>query len=116
MNYVRYYYSGIALPGWLFGFSHVCVSEIMNNFENFVTNKAAGIDGLSGIFLNDGAKIMSKPISDLINLSISLQSVQESCKVAKLNPLFKKNVGPISLLPLISKVVEKVIHDKCRHS
>ena len=41
------------------------------------------------------------------------------CKVAKLKPIFKKgkktdpfNYGPISLLPLISKVLERVIHDQ----
>ena len=46
-------------------------------------------------------------------------SVPESCKVAKLKPLFKKgsklvpnNFRAISLLPLISKVLEKVIHDQ----
>ena len=69
MNYVRDFYSGIELPGGLFGFSNVCVSEIMNLLHNFATNKAAGIDGLSGILIKDGAKILSKPISDLINLS-----------------------------------------------
>ena len=90
MNYVRDYYSGIELPGGLFGFSHVCVSEIMKMLDNFDTNKAAEIDGLSGIFIKDGAKILSKPISDLINLSISLPSVPESCKVAKKKQQFKK--------------------------
>ena len=50
MNYIRDYYSGIELPGRIFGFSHVCVSEIMKILDNFDTNKAAGIDGLSGIF------------------------------------------------------------------
>ena len=82
MNYVRDYYSGIELPGRLIGFYHVCVSEIMKILDNCDTNKAAGIDGLSGIFIKDGAKILSKPIS--------LSSVPESCKVAKLKPLFKK--------------------------
>ena len=90
MNYVRDYYNNIMLPGGLFGFSHVCVSKIINILDNFDTNKAAGIDGLSDIFIKDGAKILSKPISDLINLSISLSSAPESCKVAKLKPLFKK--------------------------
>ena len=39
----------IELPCGLFGFSHICVSEIMNILDNFDT--AAGIDGLSGIFI-----------------------------------------------------------------
>ena len=86
--------------------------QIINILEKFETNKAAGIDGLSGIFLKDGAKILSKPITDLINLSISLSTVPDSCKIAKLKPLFKKgyklqqkNFRPISLLLLISKVL-----------
>ena len=65
MNYVRDYYSGIELPGGLFVFSHVCVSEIMKILYNFDTNKAAVIDNLSGTFIIEGAKILSKPISDL---------------------------------------------------
>ena len=45
--------------------------------------------------------------------------VPSKCKVAKLKPLFKKgsrtdpkNYRPISLLPLISKIFEKVVHDQ----
>ena len=56
--------------------------QIVDILEKFDTNKAAGIDGLSTIFLKDGAKILSKPITDLINLSISLSSVPDSFKVA----------------------------------
>ena len=63
---------------------------LIDIIEKIDTNKAAGIDGLSCIFLNDGAKILSKPITDSINLSISLSTVADSCKVAKLKPLFKK--------------------------
>ena len=81
--------------------------------------KAAGIDNLSGRFLKDGAKVLSKPVSDLCNLSIISEKFPEPCKVAKLTPLYKKgsitdpcNYRPISLLPLISKVIEKVIHDQ----
>ena len=47
----------------------------MKILDNFDTNIAVGIDGLSGISVKDGAKI---------NLSISLSSVPESCNVAKL--------------------------------
>ena len=90
MDYVRDYYKNIDLPVGPFGFSHVHEKQIMDILEKFDTNKAAGIDGLSGIFLKDGAKILPKPITDLINLSISLSTVLDSCKVAKLKPLFKK--------------------------
>ena len=119
MDYVRNYYINIDLPDGPFRFSHVNEKQTVDILEKFDTNKAAGIDGISGIFLKDGAKILSKPLTDLINLSISLSPVPDSCKVAKLKPLFKKgsklepkNFRPISLLPLISKALEKVVHDQ----
>ena len=81
--------------------------------------KAAGIDDLSGRFLKDDSRVLSKPLSELCNLSIKLGSFPDACKIAKLKPLFKKgsktnpsNYRPISLLPLISKVIEKLIHEK----
>ena len=81
--------------------------------------KAAGIDQLGGKFINDGASIIASPIAQLCNLSISLSAFPDKCKVAKLKPLYKKgsptepkNYRPISLLPLIFKFIEKVIHDQ----
>ena len=81
--------------------------------------KATGIDDLLGRFLKDGSRVLSKPISKLCNFSIKLGSFPDSCKIAKLKPLFKKgsktnpsNYRPISLLPLISKIIEKLIHEQ----
>ena len=81
--------------------------------------KAAGIDDLSGRCLKDGSRVLSKPISELCSLSIKLGSFPDSCKIAKLKPLFKKgsktnpsNYRPISLLPLIFKIIEKFIHEQ----
>ena len=79
--------------------------------------KLRGIDDPSGRFLKDGSRVLSKPLSELFNLSTKLGSFPDSCKIAKLKPLFKKgsktnpsNYKPISLLHLISKIVEKLIH------
>ena len=59
---------------------------------------------------------MAKPISKLCNLSMTLGSFPDACKIAKVKPLFKKgsktdpsNYRPISLLPLLSKVFERVV-------
>ena len=55
----------------------------------------------------------------MCNLSISLSIFPDKCKIAKLKPLYKKgsttetkNYRPISLLPLISKLIEKIIHQQ----
>ena len=86
---------------------------------NIESSKAARVDKLSGRFLKDGANILAKPISALCNPSISQGVFSSACKVAKLKSIFKKgkktdpsNYRPISLLPSISKIIERVIHDQ----
>ena len=87
--------------------------------QDIESSKAAEIDKLPGRFLKDGADILAKPVSSLCNLSISRGVFPSACKVAKLKPIFKKgkktdpsNYRPISLLPVISKIIEKVVHDQ----
>ena len=76
------------------------------------TSKAAGIDRLPGRFLKNGADVLAKPFTDISNLSISLNKFSSAFR-----KIFKKgrktNVSkyrPISLLPILSKVIEKVVH------
>ena len=92
------------------------VHKILNNLE---ASKAPGIDNIKSMFLKDGAKILAAPIAQLCNLSMSTTTFPSECKIAKLKPLFKKgcktepkNYRPISLLPIISKIIEKVVHQK----
>ena len=85
--------------------------------QDIKSYKAAGVDKLSGRFLKDGADILAKPVSALCNPSISRGAFPSACQVAKLKPIFKEgkktdasNYRPISLLPVISKIIEKVVH------
>ena len=87
--------------------------------QNIDISKAAGIGNLSGKCLKGGAEILVKPLIEICNLSITSRTFPNACKVAKFRPIFKKgkktdpsNYRPISLLPLISKVLERVIHDQ----
>ena len=102
-----------------FHLASVSENSILTILKATQVSKAAGTDTLSGRFLKDGVKVLSKPISDLCNLSITSEKFPDPCKVAKPKPLYKKgsltepcNYRPISLLPLIYKVIEKVIHDQ----
>ena len=68
-------------------------------------------------FLRVDAEVLALPLKNIINLSIKLSTFPEECKIAKLKPKFKKgartdpkNYRPISLLPLVSKIIQKSIH------
>ena len=85
--------------------------------EKINPNKSVGIDNLGGRFLWDGAKVLAKSITELFNLSIESSIFPDACKIAKLKPLYKKgsklepkNYRPISLLPLVSKVFERIVY------
>ena len=89
---------------------------LFNILKNIEVTKAAEIDLISVKFLKDGARILAKPISELYNLSMTLGSFPNAYKIVKVKPLFKKgsktdpsNYRPISLLPLLSKVFERVV-------
>ena len=92
---------------------------LFNLLKNVEVTKAAGLDQISGKFLKNGVRILAKPISELCNLSMALGSFPDACKIAKVKPLFKKgsktdpsNYRPIPLLPLLSKVFERVVLDQ----
>ena len=75
------------------------------------------MDQIPATFLRNGAEILVLPLLNIINLSIKLSTFPEECKIAKFKPIFKKsartdpkNYRPISLLSLVSKIIEKPIH------
>ena len=110
------YHSSFAIaPG--FCLVDTTQKQVLKIIQDIKSSKAAGVNKLSVKFLKDGSGILAKQVSALCNLSISRGAFASACKVAKLKPIFEKgkksdpsNYIPISLLPLISKIIEKVVH------
>ena len=74
--------------------------------------------GLSTRILKSIKGIIIKPLTLIINQILDTGVFPANLKIAKIIPIFKKddrtvfnNYIPISLLPIMSKVVEKVIAD-----
>ena len=116
---MKEYYKNLNLDIQNFEFCQTTTENITKLLEEINPNKAVGIDNLSGRFLKDGGSILASPMTALCNLSINLSKFPDKCKIAKLKALYKKgssldtkNYRPISLLPLISKFFEKIIHDQ----
>ena len=105
---VREYYKNLNLEEKSFTFEPTTHAVVLKLLEDLNPSKGAGLDNIAGKFLKEGASILASPLTDLCNLSISLSSFPDECKVAKLKPLYKKetktkpkNYRPISLYPLI---------------
>ena len=116
------HYKGKNLQNNNFKFQEVDQTNISKILQNFNESKSPGFDNIPGRFLKDGGEFLNKIIADIFNLSILLKKFPNECKKAKIKPIFKKgskleavNYRPISLLPLISKVFEKCIHDQLQH-
>ena len=82
-------------------------------------NKSPGPDGWHPHFFKEAALELSKPLAVLFQKSLDTGIVPNDWKVADVAPVFKKgdrklpsNYIPISLTPLICKVLESVIRDK----
>ena len=112
------YYSIFAITAG-FCLADTTEKQFLKIMQDIKSSKAAGIDKLLEKFLKDGTDILTKPVSALCNLSSSRGVFPSACKVAKLKPIFKtgkktdpSNYIPISLLPEMSKIIEKVVDDQ----
>jgi len=84
-------------------------------------SKATGPDGIPARVLRECASALSKPLSSLFSLSLRKGVVPREWKCANVVPIYKadgksdpNNYRPISLLPIISKVMESLINDHLR--
>ena len=62
-------------------------NTISNLLKACNVNKVAGIEEVSGRFLEDGADMLVTPITQVCNSSIKLSLFPNDCKLAKLKPL-----------------------------
>ena len=84
-----------------------------------IMKTGVGLDSVSSYLTKRVAGSVIHPISTLINRSISPGYVPSVVKIAKVLPLHKSkerhlmaNYHPISILPTLSKVLERVIHSR----
>ena len=73
-------------------------------------------------FIKSICDYIAHPISLLINCSLQTGIFPTKLKIGKIIPIFKRgdeelfdNYRPISLLPVFSKVYEKVVHNQLYH-
>ena len=96
----------------------VTASEIKKVIKSLGNSTAIGHDFIDAKAIKDAEEILAEPLAFLANLSMRNAKFADNWKVAKIIPLFKGkgtnrtspgSYRPISILPTISKIIEKVV-------
>ena len=95
------------------------ISRIINKLGN---KTSSGYDGISNIFLKQISAEICLPLSIIFNKSIESAVFPDSMKLGDIMPVYKSkdrasctNYRPISLLPVVSKVLERIIYKRVYH-
>ena len=100
-------------------FKFKCVSKVFieKQLKNLKRNKSTGADDLPSSLLKDCSSEISNPLSYIINLSLKQAVIPDDWNLALITPLYKSgsttdtnNYRPISVLPALSKILEKCVH------
>jgi len=111
-------YLNINNPNSMF-FTPTDESEIEKVVNSLKSKKSYGHDKITNWLIKKLKFEISVPLSIIINQSLSSGIVPDEFKIAKVIPIYKANEAnlfsnhrPISLLPSISKILEKIVHKR----
>ena len=93
--------------------------EIKTVITKLPPKKSSGYDDISHVILKEIGDAISAPLTVIFNKSLETGVFPSDMKIADISPLFKNgsqylpnNYQPISLLPTISKLLEKIMHSR----
>jgi hypothetical protein len=91
--------------------------EIITVVNNLSNSKGLGLDGLSVKVVKSIISNIASPLLEIFNNSFQYGIFPDKLKKAKITPIFKNedkllvnNYRPISVLPIFSKILEKIMH------
>jgi hypothetical protein len=104
--------------GESFAFTDSSQFGVLDAIEG-ISSDACGFDGISIKFLKLIIEYVIDPLTHLVNFSLSSGSFSKYWKKSVLTPIPKKSevrslddLRPISILPCVSKIVERVVHNQ----
>jgi hypothetical protein len=99
-----------------FQFNNIDEGAITSIVNKLAPKTSCGFDGISTKLVKTIKFALIKPITIIVNQMLNSGIFPDKLKIAKITPIYKKedenlftNYRPISLLPAISKICEKVI-------
>ena len=82
-------------------------------------SKSVGLDRISTKVLQIAAPTVTEPLTKIFNKAIALGQFRLEWKAARVIPIFKKgqrtmldNYRPISILPVVSKLLERILYNQ----
>lgn len=119
---LRYFCNTKLPPDSSFTIPLIQRDQVLKFLQTLDISKATGTDTIGPRLLRLSAPYIVNEITYLCNQSIKMSTFPKKWKEAKVTPLFKKgccedvnNYRPISILPTISKLLEKHVHDSLMH-
>ena len=102
-------------------FHHTDVSEVKKVILK-LKNCSAGHDEIHSKIMKAGVDIIAPTLVQLINNSFDEGICPDTLKIAKITPIFKNGdrcdvscYRPISILPCLSKIIERLVYDRMWH-
>ena len=100
-------------------FKPVIVNHVYRPLLGLSSNKATGIDKISCKIIKLAAPVISDSLALILNQCMTLSCFPDEWKTAKVVPLYKNgqrnipgNYRPISVLPAISKIMERILYNQ----
>jgi hypothetical protein len=97
----------------------VTLDETRKLIENIDIKKSFGHDYIHPLLLKSAVNVVTEPLTHLFNLSLSQSVFPDNLKIAKVIPVFKggdpsdvNNYRPISVLPILSKLLERLVNNR----
>ena len=100
-------------------FTHITEEDTIKAIDNLENKNSSGHDGISNKLLKLIGHVLCKSLTLIINQMLTSGIFPDAFKTAKIIPIHKKgdsallsNYRPISLLPTISKIFERIIYNQ----
>ncbi len=102
-----------------FSFTDITIDQVIKELNAISSNKASGLDNVCTKLIKFGSEAIAMILCKLFNMCLKQGCVPDELKVARVTPIYKSgskddltNYRPISILPICSKILEKLVHNQ----
>ena len=106
----------------VFSFQRINIKKVIKLLKTIDVGKATGLDKIPNRLLKIAADVVASSLTGIFNQSLVTGIFPSDQKLTKVSPIFKNgsksdlnNYRPISVIPTVAKLFEKIIYDQLYH-